>query len=182
MTDDLTRLEMENNKESNIISSDVTSLFDYTLPNSRTSSKNVTLLLDHILPVFNTILPNETLPSTTPTFAFTSTPPSLRYNLRKRKRNDNNNMEGQRNSKIIRVLLISLNKPASESIEHAMIAISNIHQFEKEMNNEIALKILTLLADTPAEADIALPAIEILGIKISNTYKEAMANKKHAKD
>ncbi|RAL60444.1 hypothetical protein DID88_000219 [Monilinia fructigena] len=118
----------------------------------------------------DTILSDETLLPTILVSAPTSAPPSSRYNLRKRKRSNDDDMEGQRNSKIIRALLASLNKPASESIEHAMVAIPNIHQFEKETNNEIASNILTLLAATLVEVDTALPATEILGIKIPKTY------------
>jgi hypothetical protein len=105
-----------------------------------------------------------------------------RYQFRKRKRNNQDDKEDERQAKIMKALIaMATQNPDEGDIEHAMAAIPNTYRIDSDLKDKITSNLTVLVADIREHPDdIALPALEVLGIKIPQTYKEAISDPKYA--
>jgi hypothetical protein len=103
-----------------------------------------------------------------------------RYQFRTRSRNNPDDAEDERQAKVMKALIaITTHNPDEGDIEHAMVAIPNTYRIDSQLKDKIAPNLIVLLADIrELPVDIALPALEVLGIKIPRTYKEAISDPK----
>jgi hypothetical protein len=78
---------------------------------------------------------------------------------------------------------ITTQNPDEGDIEHAMVAIPNTYRIDSQLKDKIASNLTVLLADIRDHLDdIALPALEVLGIKIPRIYKEAISDPKYGSE
>lgn len=105
-----------------------------------------------------------------------------RYFMRKRKLDDDND-DSEHRSKIVRAMLAMIAHEDQEVIEHAMVGIPDVHHVDPYIKKRITSDFKALVADTREHPDdIALPAKEILGIKIPRNYKEAISDKNYSEE
>jgi hypothetical protein len=145
-------------------------------------SRSISPLAEH-----NTNNPNSSSLSIQPVESGTSTrneEHEPRYQFRKRKRNNPDDEEDERQATVMKALMaITTQNPDEGDIEHAMVAIPNTYRIDSQLNDKIASNLTVLLADIREHPDdIALPALEVLGIKIPRTYKEAISDPKYGSE
>jgi hypothetical protein len=81
------------------------------------------------------------------------------------------------------LIAMTTQNPDEGDIEHAMVAILNTYRIDSQLKDKIASNLTVLLADIREHPDdIALPALEVLGIKIPRTYKEAISDPKYGSE
>jgi hypothetical protein len=72
----------------------------------------------------------------------------LRYQFRKRKRNNLDNDEDDRQAKVMKALIaMTIQNPDERDIEDAMVAIPNMYQIDSLLKDKIASNLIILLAD-----------------------------------
>jgi hypothetical protein len=68
---------------------------------------------------------------------------------------------------MVALIAIATQSPDEGDIEHVMVAIPNTYQIDSDLKDKIASNLTVLLADIREHPDdIALPTLEVLGIKI----------------
>jgi hypothetical protein len=107
-----------------------------------------------------------------------------RYQLRKRQRNNPDDEEDERQAKAMKALIaITTQNPDEGDFEQAMVAIPNTYTIDSQLKDKIGSNLTVLLADIREHPDdIALPVLEVLGIKIARTYKEEISDPKYGSE
>ena len=114
---------------------------------------------------------------------------SLRYFFRKRKRDNETAEESDRQAKIIRAMLALVQNGGLEDFTgqdkvYAYVAtpfLSGFQSYSVSGKEKITKAFLTAIASEPElPEDVALPAVEVNGIRIPRTYREAINDREYA--
>jgi hypothetical protein len=75
------------------------------------------------------------------------------------------------------LIVMTTQNPDEGDIEYAMVVIPNTYWINSQLKDKIASNLTVLLADIREHPDeIALPALEVLAIKILRTYKDVISD------